>query len=371
MFTRNNISSLTKPEINTLLKRIALLCSILLMMNGENISAQIIKNSGAVITVSSGAVVNSVSDVENTSGTITNDGTINLTGNWTNGGTYSSTSGTVDYNGSGAQNVAGLSYHHLLLSTSGTKTLSAAANVAGNLTLSGTVSLIDDGFQIVGNGSGNLSMAAGTSLTIGSTGTATLFPTNFINANISLTAGSTVIYNSDQSQIVSGTPTYQHLTLNATAAVTKTLNASTTINGNLTINTNNTLDDNGFQIVGNASGALSLAAGTTLKLGSAATATLFPTNFITANITLNSTSTVVYNSDQAQTISVVPTYGHLTLTSTSSVTKTVSSTLTTNGDITVNINNILNITGAGDVTVGGNFNLNGNLTNAGILTIGP
>ncbi len=341
------------------------------MMNGENISAQVIQNTGAFITVSSGAIIDNVADVENTSGTITNDGTINLTGNWTNGGTYSSTSGTVDYNGSGSQNVAGLNYHHLTLSTSGTKTLSAAVGIAGNFTLSGTVSLSDGGFQIVGNGSGNVSMAAGTTLTLGTSGVATLFPTNFINANIALTAGSTIIYNSDQTQTISGTPTYQHLTLNATAAVTKTLSASTTINGNLTVNTNNTLDDNGFQIIGNASGALSLAAGTILKLGSAATATLFPTNFITANITLNSTSTVVYNSDQTQTISVVPTYGHLTLTSTVSVTKTISSTLTANGDITVNINNILNITGAGDVTVGGNFNLNGNLTNAGILTIGP
>ncbi|MDP1675532.1 MAG: hypothetical protein Q8L88_01610 [Bacteroidota bacterium] len=370
MFYRNNISPLTSTKSNSLLKRIALLCFVLLMISGENISAQVIKNNGAYITIVTGTVVDKIVDVENTSGTIANDGVINLTGNWTNGGTYSSTSGTVNYNGSGSQNVAGLSYHHLTLSTSGTKTLPASASVAGDLTLSGTTLFDDGGFQIVGNGSGALSMAAGTSLTLGSAGTATLFPTNFTNANISLTAGSTVIYNSDQSQTISGTPTYQNLTLNATASVTKTLDAATTINGNLTVNANNTLADGGFQIIGNASGTLSLAAGTTLTLGNVATATIFPTNFITGNITLNSTSTVVYNSDQAQTISAVPTYGHLTLTSTAGVTKTISTTVTTNGDITVNINNILNITGAGDVTVGGNFNLMGNITNAGILTIG-
>jgi hypothetical protein len=371
MIYRNTISPLTKTKSISLLKRIAMFCVVLLMINGENISAQVISNNGAVITISSGTVVDKVLDVENTSGTITNDGTINLTRNWTNGGTYSSTSGTVDYNGSGSQTVAGLSYFHLLLSTSGTKTLSASASVAGNLTLSGTASLSDGGFQIVGNGSGTLTMAAGNILTLGSAGTATLFPTNFTNGNISLSAGSTVIYNSDQAQTISGTPTYQNLTLNATSSVTKTLGAASTINGNLAINANNTLADVGFQITGNAGGTMSMAAGTTLSLGSAATATSFPTNFITANISLNTSSTVVYNSDQTQTISVIPAYGNLTLTSTASVTKNIGGTATVNNNLTVNTNNTLSISGAGIVNITGDLNLNGTLSNDGTINLGP
>jgi fibronectin-binding autotransporter adhesin len=372
MIRRNNISPSSNTKSKSLFKRIVLLCIVLLMMSAEYLTAQVISTNGTVfINNTSGTVIVTNTVESNTGSTFTNDGAIELTGNWTNGGAYSSTSGTVNYLGSGPQNVAGLNYIHLMLSTSGTKTLSASANVAGNLTLSGTAALVDGGFQIIGNGIGALSMTAGNTLTLGTAGTATLFPTNFTNGNISLTAGSTVIYNSDQAQTISGTPTYRNLTLNATSPVTKTLNAATTINGNLKINANNTLVDGGFQIIGNASGTLSIVNGATLKLGSAATATTFPTNFITANITLSATSTVVYNSDQAQTISAVPTYGHLTLTSTASVTKTISTVLTAAGDITVNTNNILDITGTGDVTLGGNFNLFGGLTNSGILTIGP
>jgi hypothetical protein len=372
MILRNNISSSARTKSNSFLKNIAMLCVVLLMLSAENLNAQVISTSGAVfINNTSGTVIVTNTVENNTGSTFTNNGTVELTGNWTNGGTYSSTSGTVNYLGSSSQNVAGLNYFHLLISTSGIKTLSASANVAGNLTLSGTAALVDGGFQIIGNGTGTLSMAAGNMLTLGTAGTATLFPTNFTNGNISLTAGCTVIYNSDQAQTISGTPTYRNLTLSATSAVTKTLAAATTINGNLAVNANNTFADGGFQIIGNASGTLSLVAGTTLKIGNAATATTFPTNFINANIALNATSTIVYNSDQAQTISAVPTYGHLTLTSTASVTKTISTVLTAAGDITVNTNNILNITGTGDVTLGGNFNLFGTLTNAGILTVGP
>ena len=213
-------------------------------------------------------------------------------------------------------------------------------------------------------------MAAGTTLTLGSAGTATLFPTLFINANISLTAGSTVIYNSDQAQTISATPTYRNLTLNATAAVTKTLGAAITVNGNLAINANNTLNDGGFQIAGNAGGTMTMAAGTSLALGTIATATSFPTSFITANITLNATSTVVYNSDLAQTISITPTYGNLTLTATASVTKSIGGTTTVAGSCTVGANNILSISGVGIVNITGDFNVGGTILNSGTINIG-
>jgi hypothetical protein len=335
-------------------------------------SAQVISTSGSVsINNTSGTVIGTTT-IETAAGAdVTNNGTINLSGDWTNGGTYTSASGTVEYLGAGAQSVAGLNYHHLLLSTSGTKTLAASTAVAGNLTLSGTAAVVDNGFQITGNGSGTMTMAAGNTLTLGSAGTATLFPTNFTNGNTTLSAGSTVIYNSDQAQTISGTPTYSHLTLTATSAVTKTVDAALTVNGDLTVNANNTLNDGGFQITGNAGGTLTLAAGTTLTLGTAGSATVFPTTFITANISLNASSTVVYNSDLAQAISVVPVYGNLTLTATSSVIKTISSAATVATDLTVGTNNTLTITGAGSVLINtGNLILNGSLDNSGTIDIG-
>jgi len=306
--------------------------------------------------------------------TLSNVGTIGIAGTFTPGtNSYTVTGNTIDLNGSSIQSIPAFTYNNLTL-TSGsavTKTMTGAITVNGNLTINANNTLSDAGFQIVGNGTNTLSMAAGTTLTLGSAGTATLFPTNFINANIALTAGSTVIYNSDQSQTISGTPTYQNLTLNATSAVTKTIDAATTINGNLAINANNTLADAGFQLIGNVSGTMTMAAGTSLTLGTAGTATLFPTNFINGNITLSASSTVVYNSDQAQTISSVPTYGNVTLTATSSVTKTISSATTVATDLTVGTNNTLLVTGAGSVQINtGNLILNGSLDNSGTIDIG-
>mgnify|MGYP001571542936 FL=1 len=280
---------------------------------------------------------------------------------------------TVIYNSDAAQTISGTpTYRNLTLNATAavTKTLGAATTINGNLTINANNTLADGGFQIVGNAAGTLTMAAGTTLTLGSAGTATLFPTLFINANISLTAGSTVIYNSDQAQTISATPTYRNLTLNATAAVTKTLGAAITVNGNLAINANNTLNDGGFQIAGNAGGTMTMAAGTSLALGTIATATSFPTSFITANITLNATSTVVYNSDLAQTISITPTYGNLTLTATASVTKSIGGTTTVAGSCTVGANNILSISGVGIVNITGDFNVGGTILNSGTINIG-
>jgi hypothetical protein len=271
---------------------------------------------------------------------------------------------TVIYNSNQAQTISGVpTYSNLTLSSSAaaTKTLGAAATVNAALTINSNNTLDDGGFQITGNATGSLSLAATGMLRLGSTGSATLFPTNLINANITLTAGSTVIYNSNQAQTISGVPTYSNLTLSSTAAVTKTLAALTTVNGTLVINANNKLDDGGFQITGNATGSLTVAAAGTLSLGSATTATLFPTNLVNANVTLTAGSTVIYNSNQAQTISGVPMYSNLTLSSSAAVTKTLAASVTANGNVNIGANNTLNATTAGTegLTVGGNLTANG------------
>lgn len=266
-----------------------------------------------------------------------------------NGTTFSSGTGTYTFN-TNNQNINGSSS----ITFDGTAAITGAITVTNfaNVTLVGdlTGSVAGSTWYNEANSTLNVGAIILTTGTLTATG----------NPN-------TVNYNGG-AQTIKGA-TYYHLQI--TTAGAKTAGAAITVNGDLTITGIASFDDAGFQISGNASGSFSLAVGTTLSLGNAATATIFPTNFTNGNTTLNSTSTVIYNSDQAQVISAVPTYGHLTLTSTASVTKTISGTLTTAGDITVNTNNILNITGAGDVTVGGSVNLYGNLTNAGLLTIGP
>ena len=180
-------------------------------------------------------------------------------------------------------------------------------------------------------------------------------------------AGNTVNYNGS-TQTVRGI-TYHHLQM--TAAGLKTGGAAIAVNGDLLISGTASFSDAGFQVTGNASGTFSLASGSVLSLGSVGTATLFPANFITANVSLDAASEVIYNSNQSQTISVVPTYGNLTLTSTASVTKTISGTTTVATTVTVNANNILSITGGSILNINnGDLELFGNINNAGTINIG-
>ena len=65
-------------------------------------------------------------------------GTINISGNWVvHGGTFSPGTGTVNYNGSSTQTVAGLTYNNLTLSGTGVKT-TTSATVNGILSMEGT-----------------------------------------------------------------------------------------------------------------------------------------------------------------------------------------------------------------------------------------
>ena len=71
--------------------------AMLLFCQGS-LRAQVISNNGAVMTVSSGAVVSNASDINNSAGTISNNGTITATGNYTNAATT---------NGNGTYNIGG------------------------------------------------------------------------------------------------------------------------------------------------------------------------------------------------------------------------------------------------------------------------
>jgi len=202
---------------------------------------------------------------------------------------FSSNVNTVDYVRNNTQTIYPTTYHHLSVSTSSTKTMGGNVTVNGNLTVSGTATLASDMYQITGNGTGTFTMAAGTTLRLGNTADATdvLFPTNFTNGNISLSSTSTVHYQNNSTQTVSGVPTYGHLTI-ATGG-TKTLAANTTVGGNLTISAG-TFDlgsaATSFSVTGNAT-----ITGT-LDLGTSVTSvTIGGTAAIAGTLTFNGTST--------------------------------------------------------------------------------
>jgi len=76
-----------------------LLFAILLLSGFVQTHAQVLRNNGAAVTISPGVVVTG-KDIENKADTITNNGTIVLTGNWTDSASYVSKTGTVQFNDS-------------------------------------------------------------------------------------------------------------------------------------------------------------------------------------------------------------------------------------------------------------------------------
>jgi hypothetical protein len=169
---------------------------------------------------------------------------------FTRSGTF--TQGTSDVQVTSASGTptllsAATTFHKLTLNTASTSVAAGAAITMSNASAANKLdiqqgTLDDGGNQIAGTANGTMSMSSGTTLKLGS-GTATTFPTNYTNGNITLNAASTVVYNSTTTQTISGTPTYGHLQLSrASGTPTKTAGANLDVNGNLTIDSSNTLD---------------------------------------------------------------------------------------------------------------------------------
>jgi len=327
------------------------------------------------------------------------DGVMNIATSSINvsGVDFSTYPNTVNYNRTGAQTIYATTYYHLTVSGNNTKTLGGAITVNGNLDISGTATLASDIYQITGNGTGTMTMASGTTLTLGNTGNATniLFPTNYTNGNISLNSGSTVTYQNNSTQTVSGTPTYGNLTI-ATGG-TKTLSSSTTIGGNLTISAGTfdlgttatsvsvsgtstvtgTLTFNGtstktVSITGDLSGAgtINMSGGSlthTLNLGGA-------NNAITTFTTAAVASTVNYNANGNQQVFTSINYRNLTISG--SGTKTLQGNTTVNNDLNISGGtfevNSRNTTISGSTTISGIFsdnNTTGTNTFVGLVTV--
>lgn len=136
----------------------------------------------------------------------------------------------------------GQTLYNFVASPGATITLYDTFSVSNNLSItSGTLN--DSGYQITGNGTGSFTMSSGTTLKLGTTSAATLFPTGFTSGHTTLDAASTIIYNATVDQTISGTPAYGNLQLSAASGTpTKTLSAAATVTGNLTIDASNTLD---------------------------------------------------------------------------------------------------------------------------------
>ncbi len=278
-------------------------------------------------------------------------------GNFTNNANFTSNSNTLTLNGAGAQtytqaanggwpNTAGGNLYNLTVTNSSVTTLASIMTVTNNLTISGTATLASDVYNITGNAAGTFTMGAGTSLTLGNTGsaTATIFPSAFTAAHTTLNVTSTVTYQANGAQTVSVTPTYGNLVISTGAAAsTKTLPGTPlTIAGNLTTNASATLSTTTRTVT---------LTGNFINNGtfSASTGTFNISGDFTNNSTFTpGTGTTIFKGSIAQAIggSTSTTFYNFTLNNSSGMTTGVTQNINTN------VSNILTLTA-------GAYNLNG------------
>jgi len=308
-------------------------------------------------------------------------GNINISGTFTPGtNTYTTAGSTVNFTAA-ASTIPAFTYNNLTVSSATSGTMAGAVTVSGNLFLN-TPIFNDNGFQITGNATGTLNTALTTTLNIGTVASATQFPTNFTNANITLPIGSTTVYNSNAAQIISGVPLYGNLTLAATAAVAKTLAGNASLAGNLTINLNNTLFDNNFTLTarGNVinNGAHSVSATGEILLASGTSIHNLSGTGIYGNLELNDgqgatiTSAITVSGDLTVNTGVFTIPG-FAFTQTAARTTTVNSTLVVSsatgakafGNLTVANTGTWNNTGSSPIAIAGNFVNNGLFTASG------
>ena len=135
-------------KTDSVIKSLVILFLTLLFMQPESLVAQVISNTGAVISVTSGIVVET-KDIENNTGTLDNNGTLNmegyffngkitsgnglynLKGNWTDNGSFSPDTSTVTLHGTTNQtifnNSSGETFYILTIDNPGIVTQITAA----------------------------------------------------------------------------------------------------------------------------------------------------------------------------------------------------------------------------------------------------
>lgn len=201
------------------------------------------------------------------------------------GGNFTAGTSTVEWNGSGAQMIAGVAYHNLIVSGANIKTPAANITINSDFTVnSATLDLATFTANRATFG-GAFTLADGATLLIGGVAN---FPTNY--ATILLGAASTVNYDSDNNQTVAA-QAYGNLTFSGASTV-KTLPAALNVAGNLSLSGSPTVTPVAALAVG---GGLVISGGTLTIAGidfSVGGATTLSNGSLIQN---NATGSKVYN----------------------------------------------------------------------------
>lgn len=377
--------------------------------NNKTVQASAVLSFAGALTIATGTVTNN--------GSISVTGVFTKTGNWTQGtnstltlvaapagaGTLTATASgnTVNYSG-GAQTAIAVTYANLTLSGSGAKTLTSITTVNGNLTMAGTATTTGNVITTIGgnlalNGSAN-TFTTGANLTV--TGTATIgngssfvsgaFTTR-IDGTLTVGAGTTGIFTATNS---TGLTFKGDVILNVGATFTKPSSGAVTVTfskGAAQTITDSTASKQDLGLVVTATASTSVSTSTNIKVTSLniAGSTTFDitsdTLFITATATplvvtgtfTTTSSTVTYQGNAATGI-LATTYHHLTLAPSSTGAQEIGAgTFTINGNFTIGNGTNAGATAlANDPTINvtGNFVISNNATfeasDVGVLTIG-
>ena len=262
-----------------------------------------------------------------------NGSSISVGGNWTNNGTFTASTGTVVFNGSGSQTVSTTTFNNFTVNKS-----SGTLSPSGNLTVNGDFSFSNGTIDITSfsiNRSsigGTFTLASGTTLKVGG---ANNFPANF--STNSLASSSTVEYNGTTSQSVAAM-FYGNLSFSNGGSNAKTLLGTSTVAGNFLINTGATFNASSY--------ALSIQGNWTNN------GTFTPS---ASSITLSGTS---------KTLAGNSTFNNLTVSGSYTATNNVTVSGTMDNDGTLATGNTTFIS-SGDFSNSGNFSNGGTVTFSG------
>ncbi len=358
-----------------------------LVDGGNNLT----KTSAGTLTFGAGDVT--VNDLAISAGTFNaSTGTTFIAGNFTNSGTFNHSSGTVDFNGSGSQNIAGVTYFNLETSIGGTKTLAGTTTVNSVLTVgaSSTLDLSTRTLNLAGSGTplvvtgiftpststvnytnasstnvtatnyNNLNLTGGARVLAGS-GTIGIAGTFTPGAGGFTLTGSTISFNGSGAQNI---PAFTYNNLSTATGGIKTFTGTVTVNSVLTIGASSTLDLSSQTLNLAGTGTPLVVTGTftpstsTVNYTNAASTNVTATNYNNLNLTGGARvlaasgtigiagtftpgagsitvtgSTVDFNGNGAQSIPTLSS-GYNNLTASNSGTKTAGN-LTINAQLTV------------------------------------
>ena len=323
----------------------------------------IAKTAGTLLSTTGGVTTITANNLTQTTGNFTAPATMNIDGsllisagtytagsNTNIGGNYTlnvlngfvHSSGTVNFNGSSSQTIAGsqvTSFNNLTVTnTASSIAVSTNANVSGTLNLNGSATSITPAAAIVFNSAGGAGTVTGTGTIRVSRIAATADLVNQYKFSTYTFTNLTVDYNGAGAQAINN---YTYNNLLVSGSGTKTASANLVVNGTLDIASGVTLDLSTFTL----SGTLATLSGTGSLKTSNTSATPIPSG-------RSWTYGIEYSAAAGGQTIVAATYSNLTNSNTSN-SNTVAANIVVNGALTMNTSSVLNM---------GSFTLTGSLT---------